>query len=822
MATTRLAQLIVSLKDDMSKGAKAAAAGLDGLRASADKLAGTRSFGGLEKSLDRSRTSIQAMARELASGTMGGAFSRNLEKLKVAPREFDRVRSSWRTLQDELARAPGGRKAASVLGAESTWRRQQLSELIASRGEIARLREESARPISLLRRGARFAAGAAFAGGAGYAAQRGARATAAAGGQALREDARDYLAGMTPEQTAKLREISDAQSGKFKSLTSTSLHNLYRETATTSLGMGGMEAIAPELAQGMTVLQSLKGKDAALGQLTGFMRALDTLGKNVNPAEVRTLLDGMAKAAGVQGVEYDPAKIFTFAKQARSAGGALSTDFLNTIAPSLIADMGPSAPGTALATLMSSVIGGTLSAGNTRQKLMAQRDLGLRGADNRLNPTDRDMLAQNPHLYAWDRIMPALTKSGVDVKNEGAVAEALNRLYTRTVADLFAKLISQKDQYQVTQQRLAKAPGLAGAAPLESKDPYVALAGVTSQITNSAATIAEPIVESILPAMSGFSAILSRFTEASKKDPGMSKQLGAIGGGAVMGGGIVGSIRALSAMWNGGGMAGGIAGLLRGGVRGGILGGIGGGLLSPILALRDAGEIKRPMTPTRFRMDAEISPDAWERSRRVRDEMLRDPEGARGRALSRIGTAPTPDAMAPESYGLSPASAAGAGQEAGSAAGQGVASGLAAQGPAVEAQAQGILDRIKALFGAGATVPVTLNTGSATAGSPAADGVPSARASGGSVHAGGVYAVNEYGTELFQPAEDGRIIDPRRKGASLGGASAGPTTFSAPITISVSGNADVQALASQVASELESTFSALMRGSHSDYGVETA
>lgn len=792
---------------------------------------------GREAVRDKDRAARQAAktaveAERTATRAAKAATRERASEERRAAVEMARAARDVARERDKIAREEA-RAARTAAREQITAARSAAREAARADRDAARAERRGDRSASAIGRSVVRNVGYALGAGSGtYLAGRGVRAGARAGGEAMREDARDYLAGLSESDTRRISAISTEQSTKNKSLTATSLHSLYRETATTALGMEGMAAVAPALAQGMTVLQSLKGRDEALSQLTGFMRALDTLGKNVNPADVRSLLDGMARAAGVQGVEYQPKQVFTMAKQARSAGGALSNDFLNTIAPSLIADMGPAAPGTALATLMSSVVGGTLSGGNTKQKLARQRELGLRNGDNSLPSGDRDMMTQNPHLYAWNRIMPTLEKRGIDVKNESAVAEELNKLFTRTVADLFGKLISQKDQYQNTQRRLEGAPGLKGAEALDQKDPFVAAGGVTSQMVNAATEISKPIIETILPSLTGLAGVLNQLAAATRNNPDLAKQVGTTGAAAA-GGGLIGAGgMAVRALWQGKGMGGALAGGLRGGLAGGALGGIG-GLLYSLWNFNDAltpkgADGKALPQGTKQISAGSALPGAageYERSMAAQKERLRDPEAARGRALMGLGQAAAdaagssmPSTTAAPTMDAAAASANG--QAAGTALGTGVATGIAAQAPAVEAQGASLMERLRALFSGGVTVPVNVQqVGGAAAASPAAP----ARASGGSVMAGGLYRINEYDQEYFQPSENGKVIDPRRMkgGGGAGGANSASVNLGG-VSFSISGAGDPQAVVDQVVAALQDRIQDAARGAFADMGVELA
>ncbi|MCP6769522.1 hypothetical protein NL529_32215, partial [Klebsiella pneumoniae] len=62
-------------------------------------------------------------------------------------------------------------------------------------------------------------------------AQRGVRAGVKATSQYVREDARDYLAGLTAEETAKLKASSIAVAGRYPSIDATTMHERLRDTS---------------------------------------------------------------------------------------------------------------------------------------------------------------------------------------------------------------------------------------------------------------------------------------------------------------------------------------------------------------------------------------------------------------------------------------------------------------------------------------------------------------------------------------------------------------------------------------------------------------
>jgi hypothetical protein len=366
-----------------------------------------------------------------------------------------------------------------------------------------------------------------------------------AGANSMREDARDYLAGLKPEDTERLHKVAVAKSAEYNSVDATTLHEMLRDT---SMSMGSVDKgveNSDNLARMAVVMQSMKGPEKAIENVRQFYSALDVLGKNVDPATVKKLANAYTKATGVEGAEMDMGKLLQVAKQSRNAGGSLSDDFLMYAVPSLMQDLGAPQVGTALATGLSQVIGGRA----TKESKYVQSAFGLR--DNSLNMKDKDALKfmSDPDKYAYENIMPALAKGaqipirdkrGKVVGNENIapidfnspdqedterrVNSALMKMFSqRTVSDIFGKLINQRAQYARKRQQYDAAPGTDAAPVLPGKDPYVAGKAVVSQATNVAAEAVRPFMQPATDALNTAASALGSLAKSMADNPAESK-----------------------------------------------------------------------------------------------------------------------------------------------------------------------------------------------------------------------------------------------------------------------------------------------------------
>ena len=477
--------------------------------------------------------SAQSMKGMKPMAGWGADFQRDIDKLKSSGKEIDTVRRSWESFNAALKSAGSIPKSLGYTNAISEWKSRTLSDLKSVRAGLDQTERHQAK---FMQRGARFAAGAIGAGSAAYLANRGVRATVSSGANMVREDARDYLAGLSDDDSKRLKGRAMDLSSRYNSVDANTMHERLRDTAMSVRSVDKASELGETIAQGTVVLQSLKGKDKAIEEGRKFFKALDTLGKNVEPAQVKGLFNGYIKAMGVEGADLDLGGVLKMARQSRAAGGVLSDRFMMTTGVGLQGDMGDAQVGTALSSSLSQTIGGRA----TKTSKAAQQDYGLR--DKQGNFLDTKMAMENPDTYAWEKVIPALQRKGIDANDGTAVAAAMSKLFSnRVVADLFSKMISQRDQYQGKAEQYDKAPGLSAAKELPGRDPFVAAEGFVAQLKNLAAKFAEPVFPAAIAAMSSMSSAIGDFTKSFSEDDkagkvGKGLAVGIGGAGAAAGG----------------------------------------------------------------------------------------------------------------------------------------------------------------------------------------------------------------------------------------------------------------------------------------------
>ena len=287
------------------------------------------------------------------------------------------------------------------------------------------------------------------------------------------------------------------------------MHSTLREASTSMRSVDNAVALTTTFGEMLTVLQSLKGKDKAIEELRRFMSALDVLGDNLDPKQVRDYAMGFTKAAGVEGADFDLGRLLAMSKQLKSAGATVSNRFLMTSGVSLGRDMGDEKAGNAIAMMMQQEVQATKEA-----KAYGAR-YGLRDKSGKF--IDRSAMQSDPDQWAWRNIPEAMKRAKLDPNKAEDVNTFLNNAYSNQSArNVLSKLMTQGDQYRAQAQAFGRAPGLDAAASLPGRDPFVAYEAVFAQLRTLAGQSA--VMDEAAAGLNKLSGAISALNEAVKKE----------------------------------------------------------------------------------------------------------------------------------------------------------------------------------------------------------------------------------------------------------------------------------------------------------------
>lgn len=573
-------QLIISLVDKVSGPAKGAAGSLKGVASAANQISGNaKGAETLASNLDKVAKAANRLKGSAKAIAWGDTFQGEIDKLRLTSREIDKLTRDYQRFQQTLR----GTRAASAIGALDDWRRNAIANIHAVRKATDDAERSRERMMRGWRGGARFAAGTLGVGGAGYAAQRGIRGTIRAGGELEREGGRAYLAGMTPSEAVKAQAMARDASRKYPSIDAAQIMERLRSLRSFTGDFDKGAKLLDDQLQGLTVLQSVKGKDQAMDQMQQFMRGMDVLGKNEDPAVVGRLTNAYVKALGVD-PDLNMGQFSQFARKSKSAGAALSDDFLGSIVPTFMQDLGGPEMGTALGTLVSQAVSGR----GTEQSKAFMKKAGLRDKKGKI--VDPDLLLSNPYDWVNKYAPDAMKRMKLDPAKDADVTKFMSDAFSaQTASNIMGKFMTQRDQAERNKGLYAKAPDMKDSAgKLREVDPFVAAEGFMAQLRNLGSALAEGPLKSAVPMLNSFTDAIARLTDTLSKNPDLASKAGwaatAAGGTAAGVGGWLLARKGISWL-TGRGAATTMTGLAEGGTAtAGGAGGLGSGLAAGALA----------------------------------------------------------------------------------------------------------------------------------------------------------------------------------------------------------------------------------------------
>jgi len=542
MARMLTGSLVLSLIDKLSGPAKGAAKSLQDVAAAAKGLNNAGAGAGLDK-IARGMKEIndRASSQNVKAWSLG--FEKTLARLKVSAEEMQRVKASWIDLQNSFAK---DNLAGTLRGMRTAeWRNATVAHLMGVRVALdqtgaaaAKMGSRTTSELNKVTAAAnkssasmnrlKNAISVAVIGGAGaYGTGFMIRGATQAPADMARERFRQGMAGMTPAEVAANERAAFGHAGKYRSVLPVQSMEMSR-TARSMMGSNerGLE-ILPDLVRGLVTLQSVKGVDAAADDMNRMLRGIDNLGQNdkggLGVIQTRQIIDGLIKAAQVEGKDFNPGDLYKFARRAKIAGPGLSTEFIYGTAPALMQDSGADRIGDQISSAYSAlVIGSNAVAG--RANLAAQRKLGLRSGEGKGTLVDAELFGKDPFAWTEKHLVPALAKSGVDMTSDTAIAEAIAQLSRNTNATGFlTRMVQQRGQIARNKELYSQAQGTAAADDAAGKDPYVAFLGMINSLKNLSDAVIGPLMPTIVAGLNSLSGGITSLADAVRGMPDVAK-----------------------------------------------------------------------------------------------------------------------------------------------------------------------------------------------------------------------------------------------------------------------------------------------------------
>lgn len=444
-------------------------------------------------------------------------------------------------------------KAAALVGKRpsgsgGSWLQDELRALRQYKREMADITRQAGR-FGVPRGHAERGAGLHYGGPANRLHERaaeGAREAREAISDIGAERARQQQAGMTPDESARLRKRSLELSTKYPSIGQSELEELGR-SARNAMPSFDMAIQAMEsLAQFQVSQQSARGIEAAAGQIGRLMKALDNMGRLDSLDEMNQMLEGINKATNVEGKELAPADLLTMARNAKSAGATLSPEYLTTDAATLMQDMGPAQLGTALGTMLSQMVGGRATKKSKRvleeagladygltemtaEEAQRRDALGIKGKGT----VDPKLLMTHPTKWMEKYGIPNMQKAGVETNDNTAVSKFMTEAFSaQKVAEFWTKTVTQMPQLLRNRKMYGNAPDMKTSAQIAlTQNPKVSDEAAKQSTLNIARQIADQYNTVKTTAGGAYSTVANQAANLLAEDPA-TRGTAALGAGA--------------------------------------------------------------------------------------------------------------------------------------------------------------------------------------------------------------------------------------------------------------------------------------------------
>ncbi|HTV33837.1 MAG TPA: hypothetical protein VME69_12170 [Methylocella sp.] len=372
--------------------------------------------------------------------------------------------------------------------------------------------------------------------------------------------ARAAVAGIKPADLEAVDQASLGLIAKYPNISRAEAIDTYKELRSV---LRKPEEALPSLEDIVAAKSAMRaGGQGNPEDLIYVLRGGDVLGKANDPAELRQYIDSGIKAMQVMGKTVKPEDFFEVAKMAKTSGLLLSDRFLNTTAISLMQDLGGAQAGSAFNAANAILTGRGLN--NNHAAVLEWMKLGAltkedvaitqrTGQIHGLKPghgiKHGALGRSDPDIFLYQHLLPAMEHFGY--RDLDSQITELNRLFPGSrAADLFAKILVQREAFANHARLYAEAQGIDGGLALLQKSPTAALGALGTSIESVIGTAAAPIMEKFTPAIERAAESLGRFSgvvDQFMKDHPIAGPA-AVGGVAVAGLGA--TALAGRALWN--------------------------------------------------------------------------------------------------------------------------------------------------------------------------------------------------------------------------------------------------------------------------------
>lgn len=477
---------------------------------------------------------IENAVKRLNSSPWGSKFQNQLDKLKLSPAQAAAVVGSY----DRLARNINGKIRKADL---ASWKLGTLSHLSQVRASLNSTAVQAGKMHAQIRgggiiKGAGKTALVAFGAYTGwYAAGVALRAGFTGASKGERQTFREEMAGLNGDQRSQLAAVSMGLSSDLRAVSATEVRELGLRALGTMGSLDRVIQILPTLVDALVVLKSTKGAAAGPGELGQLMRGIDVLGQNeggqLGIDQINQIIEGVVRASQIEGQDLDVGKMWSFARRAKIASSALSTEFIATVVPAIMQDMGPDTAGNAISSAYQSLVIGANSTAS-KKNLEEQKRLGIRSGPGKGSLIGDELFGLNPYQWVKEYLVPALKADGIDMDSDVEVQKAIAKLARNTNATaLLSRMVLQQDQIDKNVELYKTTMGREAAKQASSRDPFLAYEGFKNSLENLSVSISSHM-NIIVPSLNWFTDAINSMGSALTDASGWEATAMGLGAGA--------------------------------------------------------------------------------------------------------------------------------------------------------------------------------------------------------------------------------------------------------------------------------------------------
>ena len=447
----------------------------------------------------------------------GDKFQKELERLKVAPRYIDRTAQAWARLQREWEGK--GPPTTEWTAKQERWKDATLAQLRQVEAAYERTAQRNRRRGSL------------FAGLPGvisaYGGYRAGRTAAEKVGEQQREGAREWLGGMSAEETAQATQAARGISAKYPSVGPVSVMEHIRLLRARFGSFEHAIENVEELVKAQVVLQTLSGGENSGADLEHLVLGIEGLGAGADPSKFKTFLGGFIRAKSLF-PDITGEDVQTYLQRSKASKYGIGADYLNNVAFTMIQHEGATQFGTEQASAFSALVGQR----QTKKAQAVMRRFGLLDEETG-NIVDETGFVRDPRKWTQEHLRPQLEQQHLDLteENKERLIATIQKMFSnRNVGEFFTSLLVNEPVIKKDAAMLAAAQGTEGAGELRARDPFVALKGVTEQLGGFVQVVGGPFGEKAAAVLNSIADAIARLSKSAGDNPAKAETWGEYGG----------------------------------------------------------------------------------------------------------------------------------------------------------------------------------------------------------------------------------------------------------------------------------------------------